>query len=155
MTPHEATIYAAIIATAGALLGGIIGSLGTYFIQRHAISNETIEHGKRTLINNEINSLQQYSVLIDFLEANAGHINDDFKFFDQLWAIVHECSRIIGYLPLEIRDEARDLIKVIYQGAGEGVINIETNIFNLRSKILNKIDTLKGVSANKAIKKDV
>ena len=152
MTPHEATIYAAIIATAGALLGGIIGSLGTYFIQRHALSNETIEHGKRTLINNEIKALQQYSLLIDFLEANAGHINADFKFFTQLWSIVHECSRDIAYLPSEIRDEARNLIKVIYQGAGEGDVNLEANIFDLRSTILDKIDSLKGTPANKQVK---
>jgi len=145
MTPFEATIYAALIAAIGALLGGVAGSLGTYFIQKNAIKNETEEHAKRTLITNEIKALQSFSMLIDFLEATAGHINEDFKFFDQLWERVHECSRSIGYLPNELRSDARTLVKDIYQGVGEGNANLEgKNLLNLRKLVLDNIDLLKG-----------
>jgi len=144
MTQHEATIYAALIATAGALLGGIIGSLGTYFIQKNTIENETKEHAKRELITEEIKALQQFSMLIDFLEATDGHINEDFKFFNQLWERIHGCSRSVGYMPDELRNDARDMIKKIYQGVTDGNVQLEgEDLLSLRKTILEKIDSLK------------
>ncbi len=144
MTEYESTIYAALIATVGALLGGLIGSFGTYFIQKNTIKNETSEHAKRTLINHEIHALQQFSALVDFLEANAGHLNNKYQFANQFLEIAHECSRNISYLPHELREESREIIKTIFQGMGKGSVNLEEEkLLNLRAIILNCIDALK------------
>lgn len=130
----------ALISASGALVGSVVGSITTYFVQRKLIDAQTSRQTYQELLEKRLIALQELNLAIDFTYGNVGSTTGG-PVGDLFIRIIKESPQHLAFLPTELREDGRKLMFLFFE-AGRGIpITVEdTELQSLRNRILAAID---------------
>ncbi len=133
-------LIAAVIGVGGALLGGVIGSVTTYFVQRKLINAQSVRLTHKDLLEKRLAALQELNLLLDFSYGNIGSTTGG-PIGDLFVRIVKESPHKLAFLPSELREDGRKLMfKFFEAGRGKAIQVDAGEMDSLRKRVLAAID---------------
>ena len=144
MTLEEVSIYSAVIGAMGAIIGGILVTIGSYFAQQTLLRSQTREYAFKDLLQKRLVALQNLVYAVDFIEGNDGKELEGLL-SEMYHNIVKDNSCNISFFPEEIREDARKLIHKCYESFQSPKLEVYTDfsgdlIDSLKKRTLKIVD---------------